>query len=58
MRVELRRDVKIDNKTKLFKTTKGLLVGVNWGDGENDKYIVEIDGNIYKIDKKDADVYG
>lgn len=57
MRAELRKDVKVDDKTKLFKSTKGTVVAITWNDKHVDRYHVEFKEGTYILDKKDIDVY-
>jgi|TARA_R110000868_G_scaffold266825_1_gene526134 hypothetical protein len=57
MKVTLKKDVTVDNTTKLYKNTEGIVIAVNWGDGGDDRYYVEIKGKRYMINKKDIDIY-
>lgn len=58
MRVSLKKDIIVDATTKLFKNSEGTLIAVSWSDKDTDKYLVEIKGRRYLIDKKLADIYG
>lgn len=59
MKVQLKKDVKINESTKLHKATEGVLIGISWGDNySGDMYHIEIKDKRYVVDKRDCDLYG
>ena len=57
MRVSLKKDVKLDEKTLLHKNTQGTLIAVKWADTGGDKYYIQIKDNRYTIDKQSCELY-
>ena len=54
----LKKDIKIDTKSILYKSTEGHIIGISWGDNyDGDMYHVVIKDKRYMINKKDCDVY-
>ena len=56
MRITIKKDVKINSSTVLYKNTEATLVGVTWTDTEPDKYLIQIKDVRYLIDKSSADL--
>lgn len=57
MKVELNKNIKIDDKTLLHKNTQAYVIGISWGENYGEKYMIVIQNKRYTIDKKDADIY-
>jgi hypothetical protein len=57
MRVTIKKDINVDDKTKLFKNTEGILIGVSWKEEGDDMYYVQVKDKRYTVDKKYCDLY-
>jgi hypothetical protein len=55
MKVELKKDVIVDNKTKIYKNSQGIMVGAQWNDKKEEKYLIDFKEGRYIIDRKDLD---
>jgi len=56
MRITIKKDIKINSSTILYKNTEATLVAVTWTDTDSDKYLIQIKDVRYLIDKSNADL--
>ena len=57
MKATFRKDIKLNNTTKLYKNTDCIVVGVTWTEKRQDSYYVKVNGETYLVDKKDLDIF-